>query len=273
MRRWWVSVCLAVFLGGQVKPAPIFSSAIDTAVAKAIADHKLPGVVIVVGHGDAILLRKAYGNRAVAPAPEPMTIDTIFDLASLTKVVATTPAIMQMVEQGKIRLTDPVATFIPEFARYGKDRITVRDLLMHMSGLRPDLDLGDAWTGHDAAIARAIEEVPAAPPGRRFVYSDINYLLLGEIVARVSGAPLERYASEHIFAPLGMRETTFNPTAALVPRIAPTQQCTPADAPCDGPGGFRRRRAPESSATPPCLAANPRPSMGRLALAIAKRHP
>ena len=195
---------------------------------------------MVVGHGDAIVLRKAYGDRAVAPAREPMTLDTVFDLASLTKVVATTPSVMQLVEQGKIRLTDPVATFIPEFARYGKDRITVRDLLTHMSGLRPDLDLGDAWTGRDAALARAIEEVPTNPPGRRFVYSDINYLLLGEIVSRVSGAPLERYAGEHIFAPLGMRETTFNPPAAWVPRIAPTQQCTPADAPCDGPGGFLR---------------------------------
>src|SRR4030095_8783680 len=94
-----------------------------------------------------VVYRKAYGQRAIVPSPEPMTLDTIFDLASLTKVVATTPAVMMLVEEGRVRLTDPVATFIPEFAKYGKDRVTVRDLLTHMSGLRPDLDLGFDWLG------------------------------------------------------------------------------------------------------------------------------
>src|SRR4030095_1770032 len=97
---------------------------------------------------------------------ERMTLDTIFDLASLTKVVATTPAVMTLVEDGRIRLTDPVASFIPEFAKYGKERITIRDLMTHMSGLRPDLDLGDLWTGSETAIKLASEEIPTAPPGR-----------------------------------------------------------------------------------------------------------
>jgi uncharacterized protein YbbC (DUF1343 family)/CubicO group peptidase (beta-lactamase class C family) len=199
---------------------------LDAVINDAIADHKLPGVVVVVGRGDTIVWRKAYGSRALQPAPEAMTLTTIFDLASLTKVVATTPAVMMLVEDGKIRLTDPVASFIPEFGKYGKDRITIRDLLTHMSGLRPDLDLGDEWTGRDAAIRLASEEVPASPPGRRFVYSDINFLLLAEVVARVSHQPFEAFVETRLFAPLGMRETMFRPPASLVPRIAPTEPAT-----------------------------------------------
>ena len=162
-------------------------------------------------------------------------MDTIFDLASLTKVVATTPSVMMLVEQGRIRLTDPVASFIPEFAKYGKDRITVRDLMTHMSGLRPDVDLGDPWVGSQEAIRLATEEVLTQPPGRRFVYSDINYFLLAEIVSRVTKQPFAEFVQQHLFKPLGMRDTMFTPPAALLPRIAPTQPCTPYGWPCEGP--------------------------------------
>jgi uncharacterized protein YbbC (DUF1343 family)/CubicO group peptidase (beta-lactamase class C family) len=199
----------------------------DAVINDAIADHKLPGAVVLVGRGDTTVWRKAYGSRALMPAREPMTLDTIFDLASLTKVVATTTAVMMLVEDGKIRLTDPVATFIPEFGKKGKDRVTIRDLMTHMSGLRPDLDLTDAWSGHDTAIALASDETLTSPPGRRFVYSDINFILLGEIVARVSRTPLEVFARDRIFAPLGMTDTMFLPPAALVPRIAPTDPAIP----------------------------------------------
>src|SRR5687767_12661868 len=131
---------------------------LDTVINDAIAAKQTPGAVVVVGRGDSIVFRRAYGNRAVQPAVEPMTIDTIFDLASLTKVVATTPAVMALIEDGRIRLTDPVAAFIPEFGKYGKERVTVRDLLTHMSGLRPDVDVADEWKGHGEAIRRATEE-------------------------------------------------------------------------------------------------------------------
>ena len=204
---------------------------IDDVVREAIAAKKLPGAVVVVGRGDTIVWRKAYGERAVQPSHEPMTLDTIFDMASLTKVVATTPAVMKLVEDGKIRLTDPVASFIPEFGKYGKDRVTVRDLLTHTSGLRPDLDLGDDWSGYDAGVKLATEEVLS---DRRFVYSDINFLLLAEIVARVSKQPFDEFVRTQIFGPLGMRETMFKPTAALMPRIAPTQACAPTDKSCAG---------------------------------------
>jgi uncharacterized protein YbbC (DUF1343 family)/CubicO group peptidase (beta-lactamase class C family) len=210
-------------------------SRLDAVIAESIAARELPGAVVLVGRGDQTVFQKAYGDRAVVPSREPMTLDTIFDMASLTKPVATTTSVMMLVEEGRIRLSDRVAQFIPEFGKYGKERITIRDLLTHMSGLRPDVDLGDPWTGYDAAITLAAEETPTAPAGRRFVYSDINFFLLAEVVARVAKQPFDRFAAERIFQPLGMRDTMFNPPPALRSRIAPTQSCTPYGWPCEGP--------------------------------------
>ena len=158
--------------------------AIQPLVEEAIAEKKLPGAVVLVGRGDRVVYQKAIGQpRASSPRREPMTLDTIFDVASLTKVVATTTSVMMLVEEGRIRLTDRVADLHPGFERYGKRDITIRHLLTHISGLRPDVDLVEVWTGYDTAIELAIEEVPTAPPGERFVYSDINFFLLGDIVA------------------------------------------------------------------------------------------
>jgi uncharacterized protein YbbC (DUF1343 family)/CubicO group peptidase (beta-lactamase class C family) len=208
---------------------------IDDVINADIKDKKLPGAVVVVGQGDAIHYRKVYGNRALLPTVEPMTMDTVFDMASLTKVVATTSAVMMLVEDGRIRLSDPVAQFIPEFAKYGKNRVTIRHLLTHMSGLRPDVDLADPWVGHDAAIQLANEEVLMAPPGQRFVYSDIGFFLLADIVSRVSGQKFEAFVAERLFKPLGMTDTGFLPPAAMRERIAPTEVCTPYGWPCAGP--------------------------------------
>jgi CubicO group peptidase (beta-lactamase class C family) len=243
-------VAAAAILAAQATPAPPQSATaakpgagfdlarldrLDGVINDAIAAKQTPGAVVVVGRGDSVVFRRAYGNRSVQPSVEPMTLDTIFDLASLTKVVATTPAVMALIEDGRIRVTDPVATFIPEFGKYGKDRVTVRDLLTHMSGLRPDVDVADEWKGHDEAIRRATEEVLTQPPGRRFVYSDINYFLLGEIVERVTKQPFAEFVRARIHGPLGMRETMFTPPASLTGRIAPTQTCTELGWPCDGP--------------------------------------
>ena len=208
---------------------------IDEVIQADIAAQKLPGAVVVVGQGDSVVYRQTYGHRALQPAPEPMTADTIFDLASLTKVVATTSAVMMLVEDGRIRLTDPVAIHIPEFAKYGKNRVTIRHLLTHMSGLRPDVDLGDPWVGYDAAIALATGEVLMAPPGQRFVYSDIGFFLLAEIVARVSGQPFPDFVTARLFEPLKMVDTGFTPAVDLRGRIAPTEVCTPYGWPCAGP--------------------------------------
>jgi uncharacterized protein YbbC (DUF1343 family)/CubicO group peptidase (beta-lactamase class C family) len=209
---------------------------IDTVVEAAMAAGQTPGAVVLVGRGDRVLHRQAYGNRALVPAREPMTVDTVFDLASLTKVVATTPAVMSLVEQGRIRLNDPVSSYVKGFERYGKGRITVGHLMAHVSGLRPDVDLADPWTGYDAAIELARNEVPTSAPGERFVYSDINFFLLGEIVRVVSGQPLDQYARQAIFEPLGMRDTGFKPAESLRPRIAPTERCEEMDQwPCKRP--------------------------------------
>jgi len=151
-----------------------------------MAAKQTPGAVVVVGQGDRILYEKAFGFRATVPAEEPMTLDTVFDLASLTKVVATTTAVMTLIEDGRLRLNDPVAAHIPGFERYNKGSITIRHLLTHASGLRPDVDL-HTWTGYDAAIELAKDEVPTAAPGAVFVYSDINFFLLGDIVSRNAG--------------------------------------------------------------------------------------
>ena len=152
-----------------------------------------------------------------------MTVDTIFDLASLTKVVATTTAVMQLVEHGKVRLNDPVEKYIPEFAQNDKEDITVRQLLIHHSGLSEDLDLSQPWEGRDTAFRMAFAEKPVYPPGSKFLYSDINFITLGALVERVTDTTLDAYCAKNIFAPLLMTHTRFLPPAAWRPQIAPTQ--------------------------------------------------
>ncbi len=199
------------------------SGQLDAIVGEAVAKGEIPGAVLVVGRQGRLLHRKAYGARALEPAREPMTMDTIFDAASLTKVVATAPAIMQLLEQGRIRLNDPVTEYLAEF-QGGKSAITVRHLLTHFSGLPPGIRLTPTWSGYETGVAKALAERPVAEPGERFIYSDVNYILLGEIVRRLSGEPLEDYVRRHIFEPLRMRDTLFRPPAALRRRIAPTER-------------------------------------------------
>jgi len=194
---------------------------IDRTIETAIAEHKLPGGVFHLERGGSVY-EKAYGNRALVPAVEPMTDDTIFDAASLTKVVATTPSIWLLIECGKIELDAPVSRYIPEFHGGWRDEITIRHLLTHTSGLRPDLDLSTPWSGYDTAIRMAIAEEPRQRPGYTFRYSDINFELLGEIVKRVSGDDLDVFAKREIFEPLGMVDSGFRP--ADKKRIAPTEQ-------------------------------------------------
>lgn len=211
-------------------------SQIDRLIQDAMTARQLPGAVVLIGRGDQTVFEKAYGFRATVPVEEPMTLDTVFDLASLTKVVATTTAVMTLIEQGRLRLNDPVAALVPGFERFGKGGITIRHLLTHVSGLRPDVDLGEPWNGYDAALELAKDEVPTSAPGERFVYSDINFFLLGDIVTRIAGQSLDAYTRRAVFEPLGMRDTGFNPSAALLPRMAPTERCAHLDAwPCKRP--------------------------------------
>jgi len=195
---------------------------LDAAINQAIREDKIPGAVLLVGHRGEVVYRKAYGSRALVPAKEPMTVDTIFDIASLTKIVATTSGLMKLYEEGRFRLDDPVTTYLPEF-QGGASPITIRELVTHFSGLRPDLDLEPPWAGYETGIHRALIDKPAAPPETKFTYSDINFILLGEIVHRLSGLPENEYLKQILFDPLGMKETGYLPAATLKPRIAPTE--------------------------------------------------
>ena len=196
----------------------------DALIAQAVERKELPGAVVIVGHRGKIVWRKAYGSRALLPQREAMTPDTIFDAASLTKVVATATSIMLLVERGQVRLNDPVSRYIPELKGEGRDALTVEHLLTHLGGYAPDFDLREKWTGYDEAIKRLAREPLRNAPDTRFVYSDIGFIALGEIVRRVSGESLGEFARHNIFDPLDMKDTGFNPAAALKPRIAPTEQ-------------------------------------------------
>ncbi len=213
---------LASAATAKVSSAPNLA-VLDSIVLDAIHDREIPGAVLLVGHNGQVVYRKAFGNRALEPRREPMTVDTIFDIASLTKVVATTTAVMQLVQKGEVRVNDPVAKYIPEFAENGKDDITVRNLLTHFSGLREDVDLDPPWQGRDAGFRLAFAEKPVYPPGSRFLYSDTNFITLGALVERVTGSTLDQYCARKIFAPLQMSHTRFLPPAAWRPKIAPTE--------------------------------------------------
>jgi uncharacterized protein YbbC (DUF1343 family)/CubicO group peptidase (beta-lactamase class C family) len=205
----------------QIEPQQTLPQ-VDSIIDQAVQTGLIPGAVLVVGHNGRVIYRKAYGWRALMPQRETMTLDTIFDIASLTKVTATTPSIMKLFEEGKIRLDDPVTKYLPDF-QGGHSAITVRLLMTHFSGLPPDVDLVPRWSGYETGIQKALNAKPIAPPGARFIYSDINFELLGEIVHRLSGETLDKFAKENIFEPLGMRDTGYLPSPSLRSRIAPTE--------------------------------------------------
>ena len=201
---------------------------LDDIVKSAVAADEIPGAVLLVSHNGIVVHRRAYGSRAILPKREPMTVDTIFDLASLTKIFATTASVMKLVEQGKLRLSDPAVKYIPELGAVGatewKRDITLRHLLTHTAGLAPDPDVPGNWSGVEPVLQEIYAEPLTAPPGARFVYSDSGFILLGEIVRRVSGMPLNEFAEANIFKPLGMTHTRFLPPAAWLPLIAPTEE-------------------------------------------------
>ena len=196
-------------------------SAITPLVNQAIAAHKLPGAVVLIDHNGHQVFEQAYGNRKVvgelspngSTAAEPMTEDTIFDMASLSKVLSTSVAIMQLYEEGKLQFDDPVAKYLPAFAQNGKENVTIRELLTHYSGLPPDIDLKDSWglAAPDKAegIRRALASPLVTTPGTHFEYSDINFITLGALVEKLSGEDLDVYAQEHIFTPLSMTNTRY----------------------------------------------------------------
>lgn len=196
-------------------------AAFSAPIEAAIAEGKLPGAVVFVGRHDEVLFRHAYGSRALVPSREPMSLDTIFDLASLTKVVATTTSLAILVDRGLVDLDARASKYVPELK--GLPPFTVKQLLLHTSGLPAEVPLEDC-KGDRAALFQKIGQLKfRRSPGERFVYSDAGFIVLDEIVRRVSGADLASFSSREVFAPLGMTETGFLPSPTLLPRIAPTE--------------------------------------------------
>ena len=220
MKFFWCAALVAGALSAQTFPG---AAALDEVINQAIEQGRMPGAVLLVGHDGKVVYRKAYGKRALVPQPETMTADTIFDCASLTKVVATTSSLMKLFQEGRFRLNDKVTDYLPEF-QGGKSDITLRELFTHFSGLQPDVPLATPWAGYETGLKLAYTFKPGGPPATRYVYSDINFILLGELVHRLSGKMLSEYARENIFLPIGMKESMFQPPASLLPRIAPTER-------------------------------------------------
>ena len=241
-----LSLCLISARGYATAPSrlslsPESLASVADIVRSEIAKGYIPGAVVLIGQGSEIVYRRAFGLRADGPEPVPMTADTVFDLASLTKVVATTIAVMQLAERGKLDLDAPAARYWPQFAAAAKARITIRELLTHYSGLKPDLKLQRQWSGYDAAMSMLVADGPLFPPGTHYLYSDENFEVLGELVRRVSGLPLDVYCERSIFRPLGMSDTTFRPPSDEARRIAPTQRLDhePARATVNDPTAYR----------------------------------
>jgi SSS family transporter len=201
-------------------------SSVTTLVNQAIAAKKLPGAVVLINHDGRTVFEQAYGNRAIEPTVEPMTEDTVFDMASLTKCLVTATAIMQLYEAHKLQFDDPAVKYLPAFGVNGKQSVTIRELLTHYSGLPEDVSLKDDWglAAPDKAegIRRAMDATLDSAPGTHFKYSDINFITLGALVEAISGQTLEIYAQEHIFGPLDMTHTRYLPGKEWVSQIAPT---------------------------------------------------
>ena len=209
----WVGFGLFVWLGSlalgasEAKPPIGFDAdrlhRIDAAVEAALAEAKLPGAVVLIGRDDEIAYAKAFGRRAVLPTEQPMTRDTIFDMASLTKPVATATSIMILIDEGKIRLSDRIVKYLPEFDNHGKGRITVEQLLRHRAGLTPDNSINDYKNGPDEAWKKIADLSLDYRPGERFVYSDVHFLILGRLVEKVSGQTLDAFARAGSSSPPG----------------------------------------------------------------------
>ena len=192
---------------------------IDDAVSASIKRGDCPGAVVLVVHGDEVVYRKAFGTR---DGTTPMAADAVFDLASITKPVATATSVMVLIEQGKLRLSDKVAKHWPEFAANGKADVTVEQCLLHTTGLTADNAIADYAGGKQKAFANIAALKLEAPAGTRFRYSDVGFLVLGELVERLGGMPMNEFAKKHVFDPLKMGDSGYLPAEELKKRCAPT---------------------------------------------------
>jgi CubicO group peptidase (beta-lactamase class C family) len=226
----WIATLVFFFLvipspaKGEDEFAGGFHVGIESRVRQAIERGDLPGAVVCLADSKHIRYLKAFGDRDVEPANVVLRTDTIFDLASITKPVATASSVMLLQQQGKLAVEDPVVKYLPEFGSEGKEAITIRHCLLHTSGLTPDNSLRDYDHGAEEAWRRICALPLRSKPGERFAYSDVGFIVLGKVVGRVAGMSLDRFAEDNIFKPLGMSETVFNPGRSLRVRAAPTEK-------------------------------------------------
>ncbi|MFN7878058.1 MAG: serine hydrolase domain-containing protein [Pirellula sp.] len=204
--------------------SPELEKRISEIVARGIKNEQMPGCVICVGNSKTILFLKAYGLRSEQPFHEPMSIDTIFDLASLTKPVATASAVVKLMEQGLVHLDDPIANYLKAFGQNGKEQVTVLDCLLHRSGLIPDNALADYQSGREVAWENIYRLPLQYPRGSQFKYSDVNFLVLGKLVEEISKQTLDAYVSKEILKPCGMVDSDFLINQSLLVRVAPTEK-------------------------------------------------
>jgi len=217
-------VCFADEPLATVNRDPSRFAMIDTLVNEGVSKGDMAGAVVVVASKEDVLYAAAFGQRQIEPVPELMTLDTVFDLASLTKPIATATSTMILVDQGLLDVTKPVQTYLPEFGANGKDKVTVEQLLVHTSGLIPDNALSDYKSGIDESWKNICALDLKSEPGASFAYSDVNFIVLGKLIEKLSGEPVDKFAAKNIFAKLGMDETTFNPNASLQARAATTEK-------------------------------------------------
>ncbi|MGH7393265.1 MAG: serine hydrolase domain-containing protein, partial [Candidatus Rokuibacteriota bacterium] len=220
---------LAVLLPIAAAPAPTPDSrapdftGVDDAARDAVVSGEVPGVVVLVGRGDEVLYHRAWGSRTLLPEPAPMTEDTIFDIASLTKPLGTTLAVMALVERGAVRLDAPLGRYLKEFKGRAFEHVTVHRVLTHTAGFPALPAHGTVTAGFPRAARALASRALDYPPGTGFQYSDTGFILLGELVRRVSGQPLDRYLERIVFRPLGLHDTSFHPPDAVRARVAPTE--------------------------------------------------
>lgn len=210
-------------------PADVVTQ-IDSLAERTIAQKNAAGIMVLAGYRGQVIFRKAYGYRSLIPLRQPMTTDTVFDMASLTKVVVTAPLVLQLLDQGKLKLEDPMALYLSPFRAADKKGITIRQCLTHYAGLPPDLDKKDLkYTARSKPSARTTwrkiwQIKPEAAPGERFRYSDIGFLALGRLVEKVTGESLDQLARERIFSPLKMNSSRYRPPSSWRNQIAATEK-------------------------------------------------
>lgn len=222
-RHLWIILIALVPAASQAQHQEAFAE-ITPLVEAAIEQGDLPGAVICFADAGKVRYLQTFGDRQVEPTQVPMSDDTVFDLASITKPVATANSIALLGQQGKIDFKAPVSQYLPEFTGHNKETITVEQCLLHTSGLTPDNHLRDYADGAEVAWQKICALTLRSDPGTKFSYSDVGFIVLGKLVQKVSGQPLDVFAKENVFLPFGMKETTFNPGAALVERAAPTEK-------------------------------------------------